>query len=156
GRSTISFAGTRLSEHPIHRYSGACCSAKRVKKSLSETRIRSDHLRFCSSKADRSDMAIALTSIRKSAILAPAVSMLSAMVRPFGHGLTPIVTYTSPDGQQARRTRIVRMEGLRCAAAQCADRALVLGDHLRAEQQHQGRDFQAEQYDDGGREGSVD
>src|SRR5262245_34641029 len=100
-------------------------------------------------------MAIALTSIRQRAILAPAGSMLSAMVRPFGHGLTPIVTYTSPDGQQARRTRIVRMEGLRCAATQCADRALVLRDHLRAEQQHQDRDFQAQQYDDGARDGSV-
>ena len=26
--STISFAGTRLSEQPIHRYSGACCSCE--------------------------------------------------------------------------------------------------------------------------------
>ena len=28
-RSTISLAGTRLSEQPIHRYLGACCSRQR-------------------------------------------------------------------------------------------------------------------------------
>src|SRR4051812_48791040 len=30
-RFTISFAGTRLSEQPIHRYSGACCAASSEK-----------------------------------------------------------------------------------------------------------------------------
>ena len=40
GRSTISFAGTRLSEQPIHRYVGACCAVRREKKSGS-TRARS-------------------------------------------------------------------------------------------------------------------
>src|SRR5574338_1199874 len=33
GRSTISFAGTRLSEQPIHRYAGACCATRREKNS---------------------------------------------------------------------------------------------------------------------------
>src|SRR5450432_3427463 len=36
GRSpTISFAGTRLSEHPIQRYLGVCCSASLRKKAAS-------------------------------------------------------------------------------------------------------------------------
>src|SRR5436190_18446861 len=49
-RPTISFAGTRLSAHPIHRYFGFCCRGSRAKKSGSLRRIRSDHARLLSNK----------------------------------------------------------------------------------------------------------
>src|SRR6476619_7310343 len=49
-RPTISFAGTRLSEHPIHRKAGACCPESLAKKSGSCRRMRSDHARLLSNR----------------------------------------------------------------------------------------------------------
>ena len=43
GASPITwFAGTRLSEQPIHRYSGDCCLTRREKNSGSSECMRSD------------------------------------------------------------------------------------------------------------------
>src|SRR6185436_4559553 len=46
----IWLAGTRLSEQPIHRYSGACWFDSRWKNSASSATIRADHLRLFSSR----------------------------------------------------------------------------------------------------------
>src|SRR6478735_7173260 len=43
----ISLAGTRLSEHPIHRNSGVCVTESRLKKSLSSLFFCSTHALFC-------------------------------------------------------------------------------------------------------------
>ncbi len=43
GRPMIWFAGTRESEQPIHRYSGACWSARREKYSGSAASLRATH-----------------------------------------------------------------------------------------------------------------
>src|SRR6516164_9367055 len=45
-KPTIWFAGTRLSEHPIHRYCGACWRDSRLKKSGSRAVICSAHARL--------------------------------------------------------------------------------------------------------------
>src|SRR6201986_4970381 len=45
-RSTISLAGTRLSEQPIHRYSGACWSVSRRKNPGSASTLRSAQARL--------------------------------------------------------------------------------------------------------------
>src|SRR5262249_21361929 len=58
GRSpTIWFAGTRLSEQPIHRYSGDCCCASFAKKSGSCRRMRSAQVRLFSNSCGRCFMA---------------------------------------------------------------------------------------------------
>src|SRR5688572_17597133 len=46
GRPTISFAGTRLSEQPIQRYSGACCFVRRAKNCASCRVMRSAQARL--------------------------------------------------------------------------------------------------------------
>jgi hypothetical protein len=51
GSDTISLAGTRLSEQPIQRYSGFCCSASRSKKCGSSAVTDAAHFRFPSSKS---------------------------------------------------------------------------------------------------------
>src|SRR5919201_2667007 len=43
---TIWFAGTRLSEQPIHRYCGACCSVSRAKNCGSCRTIAAAHARL--------------------------------------------------------------------------------------------------------------
>src|SRR5450830_875545 len=43
-----SFAGTRLSEQPIHKYSGFCCAASFLKKSASLSHIACAHRRLFS------------------------------------------------------------------------------------------------------------
>src|SRR5476651_114758 len=53
-RSTISFAGTRLSEQPIHRYAGACCAASRWKKSGWAAVTLAAHFRLLSRRCERS------------------------------------------------------------------------------------------------------
>ena len=49
-RPTISLAGTRLSEQPIHRYSGACWPASRVKNAGSRLTRSAAQARLLSSK----------------------------------------------------------------------------------------------------------
>src|SRR5690606_34392703 len=50
--SMIWLAGTRESEQPIHRYSGACRRESRSKKPGSSALTRSDHLRLLSSSSE--------------------------------------------------------------------------------------------------------
>src|SRR3954470_5891406 len=56
-RSTISLAGTRLSEQPIHRYFGRCWRDSRAKNSGSFRRMRSDQARLLSRRCWRLGMA---------------------------------------------------------------------------------------------------
>src|SRR3954469_22456676 len=49
-RSTISLAGTRLSEHPIQRYFGVCCWASVSKNCGSRDLIRCAHLRLLANR----------------------------------------------------------------------------------------------------------
>src|SRR5688572_18377407 len=51
--SMIWLAGTRESEQPIHRYSGACCCERRSKKPGSSALTRSDHSLLRSSNSSR-------------------------------------------------------------------------------------------------------
>src|SRR6516165_6351638 len=53
---TIWFAGTRLSEQPIHKYFGDCCRERLRKKSGSCCRIFSDQSRLFSNKWVRDSM----------------------------------------------------------------------------------------------------
>src|SRR5476651_565353 len=46
GKPMIWLAGTRESEQPIHRYSGACWCARREKYSASSESLRSTHFRL--------------------------------------------------------------------------------------------------------------
>src|SRR5262245_2311845 len=72
-RPTISLAGTRLSEQPIHRYSGACWRSSRLKKSVSAAILRAAHAR--------------LLAFKWSSILAPPAALISSP--PFGRDAEP-------------------------------------------------------------------
>jgi MFS family permease len=61
-RSTISLAGTRLSEQPIHKYSGACWRSSRLKKPASAATIRFAQARFFSFNRSSIIMLIAPTA----------------------------------------------------------------------------------------------
>src|SRR5688572_2244805 len=64
GRSPrIWFAGTRLSEQPIHKYRGACCRARRAKKSGSEPVMRSAHDRLRSSRTSRVGWSVVICAL---------------------------------------------------------------------------------------------
>ena len=60
GKSTIWFEDTRLSEQPIHRYSGFCCLESLAKKSGSDFFIFSAHFLLFSKRFSRIRMVLAL------------------------------------------------------------------------------------------------
>src|SRR5881628_1359576 len=63
-KPTISFAGTRLSEHPIHKYCGDCCSCNRAKKCGSRSTMREAHKALLSNRRARTDMIAQRTTAR--------------------------------------------------------------------------------------------
>ena len=72
-RSTISFAGTRLSEQPIHRYWGACWATSRRKKSASPAILRA---------AQRRLLALRSSSMARLKRLASSPTMAQAARQP--------------------------------------------------------------------------
>src|SRR5688572_4280372 len=62
--SMIWLAGTRESEQPIHRYSGACCLDSLPKNSGSSRLIRSDHSRFFSSRSASGLVVMVLSQVQ--------------------------------------------------------------------------------------------
>src|SRR5688572_6574080 len=69
GRPTISFAGTRLSEQPIQRYSGACCFVRRAKNCGSWRVMRSAQARLFAKSSLRKRKRENASVLRRRALL---------------------------------------------------------------------------------------
>ena len=110
-RSTISLAGTRLSAQPIHRYFGACCWSRPLKKPGRAASIFFAQRRLFSSSSGRSDTAAVGCGMRRRA----AGALSGGRVYGDRRAAAPCTRHRSPWRRHRAAPRVARSRPRPCA-----------------------------------------
>ena len=105
GRPTIWFAGTRLSEQPIQRYSGAWRSARDAKNPGSAATIAAAHARLRSKSSPRSPMSSQASEGSESVKTHGAVRLRPGYPRPAACVASPFPSWRSSRSASSARRR---------------------------------------------------